>query len=145
MSESHSSSYYLPSPSHWPIVGCIALFCIMFGGINWLHHVNFGPYLFAAGFAILIFMMFGWFATVIHESRSGLYDKRVDRSYRRGMAWFIFSEVMFFSAFFCALFYVRMWAVPWLGGERGNAVNTYLIWQNFKVTWPLLQSPNTTI
>src|SRR3990167_10797512 len=117
MSESHSSSYYLPSPSHWPIVGCIALFCIMFGGINWLHHVNFGPYLFAAGFAILIFMMFGWFATVIHESRSGLYDKRVDRSYRWGMAWFIFSEVMFFATFFCALFYVRQFAVQWLGAD----------------------------
>lgn len=146
MSESHAAgSYYLPNPSYWPIVGCIALFSIMFGGINWLHHVQFGPYLFGFGFLVLIFMMFGWFATVIHESRQGLFDKQVDRSYRWGMAWFIFSEVMFFSAFFGALFYSRLYSVPWLAGVSGHQTNVYLIWQNFQDHWPVLQSPNTHI
>ena len=145
MSKLSNTSYYLPNPSAWPLIGSIALFCIMFGGINWLHHETFGPYLFATGFSILIFMMFGWFSTVIRESRSGLYDAQVDRSYRWGMAWFIFSEVMFFSAFFGALFYVRMWAVPWLAGEDGYNVNVYLIWQNFKAQWPLFQNPNNDV
>lgn len=144
MSDNHGT-YYLPSPSHWPIVGSIALFCVMFGGINWLHGENFGPYMFATGFAILFFMMFGWFSTVIRESLSGKYDKQVDYSFRWGMGWFIFSEIMFFSAFFGALFYVRIWAVPWLGGEKGYNTNVYLIWQNFKATWPLFHSPNPAI
>ena len=145
MSDSNHSGYYLPSPSHWPIVGCVALFCIMFGGINWLHEVNFGRYMFGTGVLILIFMMFGWFSTVIVESLRGDYNKQVDRSYRWGMAWFIFSEVMFFSAFFGALFYIRVWSVPWLAGAKGYDVNVYLIWQNFKDAWPLMQTPNPAV
>ena len=146
MSDNHGS-YYLPHPSHWPIIGSCALFCIMFGGISWLHGEHFGPYLFALGLFILFSMMFGWFRTVIHESRSGLYDgdHRVDHSFRWGMGWFIFSEVMFFSAFFGALFYVRMGAVPWLAGDKGYEVNAYLIWQNFKSVWPLFQTPNPAV
>ncbi len=145
MSNTKHSGYFLPTPSHWPIIGSIALFCIMFGGINWLHQVHFGPYMFASGFIILICMMFGWFSTVIFESSQGMYDKQVGRSYRWGMGWFIFSEVMFFSAFFGALFYIRMWAVPWLGGEKGYNINVYLLWQNFKAAWPLFQTPNPAL
>ncbi|MCD6047199.1 MAG: ctaE 2 [Gammaproteobacteria bacterium] len=142
MSDHHTSSYYLPSPSHWPIVGSIALFSIMFGAINWLHGVPFGHYLFALGLAILFFMMFGWFSTVVKESGRGYYDNQVDRSFRWGMSWFIFSEVMFFSAFFGALFYARVWGVPWLAGEKGYDTNVYLIWQNFKDVWPVFHNPN---
>ena len=43
-----------------------------------------------------------------------------------GMAWFIFSEVMFFAAFFGALFYVRTFSVPWLGGE-GEGISKYAL------------------
>jgi cytochrome c oxidase subunit 3 len=142
MSDHHTSSYYLPSPSYWPIIGSIALFSIMFGGINWLHGVPFGHYLFALGLAILFFMMFGWFSTVVKESGRGYYDKQVDRSFRWGMSWFIFSEIMFFSAFFGALFYARVWGVPWLAGEKGYDTNVYLIWQNFKDVWPVFHNPN---
>lgn len=144
MSETQGG-YYLPEPSYWPIVGSIGLFLLMVGAANWLHGVSFGPYLFAIGFGIIIFMMFGWFGTVIHENLSGLYDAQVDRSYRWGMAWFIFSEVMFFAAFFGALFYVREWAVPWLGGEKGFALTQYLLWPNFKATWPLLVNPDPSL
>ena len=53
-------------------------------------------------------MMFGWFGTVINEGLKGIYNEQVDRSFRQGMMWFIFSEVMFFAAFFGALFYARV-------------------------------------
>lgn len=141
----HHSGYYLPEPSHWPIVGSIGLFTLMLGAANWLHGASFGPYLFITGFAVIIFMMYGWFATVIHENLSGLYDAQVDRSFRWGMAWFIFSEVMFFAAFFGALFYVRVWAVPWLGGEKGFELTQYLLWPEFKATWPLLVNPDAAL
>ena len=82
--------YYLPEPSHWPIVGSVGLFLLLFGFANLLHG---GTWLImAAGAAVIIFMLFGWFGTVISESVSGKYNDRVDRTFRLGMGWFIFSK-----------------------------------------------------
>lgn len=138
-------SYYLPAPSYWPIIGSIALFCIMFGAANWLHAKAFGPYLFAFGICLLLFMMFGWFGTVIKETLAGLLDTpKIDRSFRWGMLWFIFSEVMFFGAFFGALFYIRFSSVPLLGGEGGGELTHLILWPNFQEAWPLLSNPDPT-
>ena len=89
-----------------------------------------------AGFATLIFMITGWFGTVIGESQSGLYNAQVDKSFRQGMFWFIFSEVMFFAAFFGALFYARNMSIPWLGGESNNFFTNLLLWEGYESTWP---------
>ena len=81
-------------------------------------------------------MIVGWFSTVVSESEKGMYDDQVDSSFRLGMIWFIFSEVMFFAAFFGALFYVRTYSLPWLGGEgAGLPTNTFL-WPEFENVWP---------
>ena len=126
--------YYLPEPSHWPIVGSVGLFLLLFGFANLLHG---GTWLImAAGAAVIIFMLFGWFGTVISESVSGKYNEQVDMSFRWSMGWFIFSEVMFFAAFFGALFYARMYAVPWLGGAGNNVMTNELLWHGFDSTWP---------
>ena len=77
-------------------------------------------------------MLFGWFGTVIRESEAGLYNKQVDGSYRWAMAWFIFSETMFFAAFFGALFYLRWHAVPDLASG-----DTSQLWPGFKGGWPV--------
>ena len=96
-----NKGYYLPSPSSWPLKGSIALICIVSGAANWMHESAFGPYLMAFGFLMLFYVIFGWFGTVIRENRKGLLENRqVDLSFRWGMCWFIFSEVMFFGAFF---------------------------------------------
>jgi cytochrome c oxidase subunit 3 len=87
-------------------------------------------------------MMFGWFGTVIRESEKGLYDAQVDKSFRWGMMWFIFSEVMFFAAFFGALYYVRQFALPWLDGAGNNAMTGQLLWPDFSADWPLMNNPN---
>jgi cytochrome c oxidase subunit 3 len=81
----------------------------------------------------IIYMMFGWFGTVIHESEGGKFNKQVDLSFRWGMSWFIFSEVMFFAAFFGALFYMRMMSVP--GLASGDTVEQ--IWPGFVAHWPI--------
>jgi cytochrome c oxidase subunit 3 len=47
------------------------------------------------------------------------------------MAWFIFSEVMFFAAFFGALFYARVITAPMLGDFDHR-----LLWPDFDATWP---------
>lgn len=136
-----ATKYYLPSPSHWPLKGSIALICTLVGAANWLHGLWFGPYLTLLGLLLLANVIYGWFGTVIHESREGLLQsQQVEHSFRMGMCWFIFSEVMFFGAFFGALFYVRLFVVPALG-EQGSISHTVL-WPNFKAVWPLLLNPN---
>lgn len=146
MSDKHNGSYYLPAPSHWPIIGSIGLFCFLVGAANWLHNHVIGPYLFLLGAFIIVFMLFGWFGTVINENEKGLLNsEQVERSFRWGMIWFIFSEVMFFGAFFGALFYARMYSVPWLGGEGSGVLTHLLLWPNFQAEWPLLQNPNPSL
>ena len=100
-----------------------------------------GVYLLYAGIAVLLYMLFGWFKNVIHESGQGLYSAQMDRSFRQGMSWFIFSEVMFFGAFFGALFYVRNFSVPWLGGE-GEKGLANMLWEGFEASWPVMSTPD---
>ena len=92
--------------------------------------------MFLPGALLLAYMFFGWFATVIGENQHGIYNAQVDRSFRMGMMWFIFSEVMFFAAFFGALFYARMLSVPWLGGEGVKVFTNFILWPQFESVWP---------
>jgi len=110
------------------------MFLMLFGFASFLHGSS--PLVMIAGAAIIIFMLFGWFGTVINESLSGKYNEQVDTSFRMGMGWFIFSEVMFFAAFFGVLFYARMWAIPWLGGSSNNVMTHELLWPAFEAVWP---------
>ena len=128
---SGSTYYYIPQPSHWPITGSCALLLMAGGAATWFNGLAIGPWLLAAGFALLVVMMFGWFGKVIDESERRLYNKKVDLSFRWGMSWFIFSEVMFFAAFFGALFYTRAIAVPDLGTTESK-----LLWPDFSPGWP---------
>ena len=126
--------YYLPQPSYWPIVGSVGLFLTLGGFAHYLHKGS--PMVMMAGGVVLLVMVFGWFGTVIRESQGGKYNDQVDMSFRLGMGWFIFSEVMFFAAFFGALFYVRMYAVPWLGGGGNKGMTPDLLWHGFEAMWP---------
>ena len=128
--------YYVPQGSHWPIVGTAGLLFLMVGVSVWLNGGTTGFWVMLAGFAIVIFMLVGWFGEVIGESESGRYNTQVGMSFRMGMFWFIFSEVMFFSAFFGALFYARNMAIPWLGGESNNFFTNLMLWEGFESTWP---------
>ncbi len=128
--------YYVPHGSHWPVVGSVGLLFMMVGVSSWLNGAGPGFYVMLTGVAVIVFMITGWFAEVIGESQRGLYNEQVDRSFRQGMFWFIFSEVMFFAAFFGALFYARNMSIPWLGGASNNFFTNLLLWQGFESTWP---------
>ena len=130
-----SSHYYIPHDSPWPIRGSIALFAIMLGAIGYLNDWA-GAWTFLPGAVLLAYMFFGWFSTVIDENQHGIYNLQVDRSFRMGMMWFIFSEVMFFAAFFGALFYARMLSVPWLGGQGVKVFTNFILWPQFEGIWP---------
>jgi cytochrome c oxidase subunit 3 len=130
------ATYYVPHGSHWPIVGSFGLLFTVGGAALWLNEWDGGRFIMFGGIALLLVMMFGWFGTVIRESLKGFYNKQVDTSFRMGMMWFIFSEVMFFAAFFGALFYARALSVPWLGGEGHGALTNFYLWPNFSPAWP---------
>src|SRR5499425_198716 len=130
-----SHSYYIPHGSPWPIRASVALFAMMLGAVGYLNDWA-GGWAFLPGAVLLAYMFFGWFSTVIGENQHGTFNMQVDRSFRMGMMWFIFSEVMFFGAFFGALFYARVLAVPWLGGEGVKVFTNYILWPHFEPAWP---------
>jgi cytochrome c oxidase subunit 3 len=132
MAQAHTQPwYYLPEPTRWPIFGSCALFLMAIGAVLWINGGAVGPWVVLAGALVLVYMLFGWFGQVIGESEGGMYSKRVDLSFRWGMSWFIFSEVMFFAAFFGVLFYARELSVPWLG-----EIEQKLLWPDFQAVWP---------
>ena len=138
-----SDKYYVPHGTNWPIIGSIGLFILFIGLGNLLHGANTsGTAVMLGGLAVILYMVYGWFAQVVDESIQGKYNAQVDRSFRMGMAWFIFSEVFFFIAFFGALFYARIFSIPWLGGAGAGGEFSSLIWPNFQATWPLLTTPD---
>jgi cytochrome c oxidase subunit III len=134
MADTHagaSSHYFIPEPSRWPMVGSIAMVFTMFGAAMVVNRNPVGWIGQAIGLATLVYMMFGWFGTVSAESERGSYNRDVDVSFRWGMSWFIFSEVMFFASFFGALFYTRMITAPMLGDFDHR-----LLWPDFAGGWP---------
>lgn len=132
MSLAQTDKYFLPQPSLWPIVGSLALFIMIVGGVMTMRGIEHGGWVLIAGVAVMLFMMAGWFREVIRDSEAGRFNKQVDSSFRWSMSWFIFSEVMFFAAFFGALFYTRVISVPWLG--EGDTMQQ--LWPTFKAMWP---------
>jgi len=124
--------YYVPQPVPWPVIGSISLWLMVLGGVMVMNDVGGGWISVAAGFMVLLYMMFRWFGDVIRESESGKYARWEDVSFRWGMSFFIFSEVMFFAAFFGALFYIRVLSVPDLASLEHND----LLWPGFGPQWP---------
>ena len=148
---SDTPRYYVPHSSVWPIVGSVALFITAYGAANFIQQStdkvttatgSSGALIFFVGLAAIAFMMFGWFGTVIRESLKGLVSDQLDRTYRQAMFWFIVSEVMFFAAFFGALFYARIISVPWLAGAGSNLATHLFLWPDFADTWPLFRTPS---
>ena len=131
----NTKSYYLPGPSFWPLIASIALFLLAGGFSMVLNKIALGKPLMIAGGLTLAYLLFGWFSEVVRESVSKFYNKQVDKSFRWGMGWFIFSEVMFFFGFFGALFYARNVSLPWLADTHG-LTGTQMLWQNFTAAWP---------
>lgn len=133
--------YYVPTGSYWPILGSVGMAALLGGFASSLHGSGMGTGVMVLGFAIIIFMVFGWMGQVVDESEAKIYNLQVDMSFRMGMGWFIFSEVMFFTAFFGALFYARNFSVPWLGGAGNNVFTPILYPEAFKSVWPLINMP----
>lgn len=134
-SATHSGSaapyYFVPPPSAWPVLTSIGMLMLVFGGAQWINGVSWGRWLVLGGFVWWAVILFRWFGQAIGESEGGLYSPRIDVSFRWSMSWFIFSEVMFFGAFFGALFWSRTYSIPVLGN-----LDHAILWPDFKAIWP---------
>ena len=134
MSNSHSGAtpyYYVPHESRHPAMAALGLFFVILGAGQWVNGADWGKYSLLFGLVFWLWVLYNWFGEAIHESESGLYGHKVDLSFRWSMSWFIFSEVMFFGAFFSALWWMRTHSVP----ELGN-LNNAILWPDFKAAWP---------
>ena len=131
VAHSGTSHYFVPAPSAYPVMASIGLFFVILGASQWINGAGWGAYSLLVGMALWLGTLFVWFGAAIRESEGGLYGHKIDLSFRWSMSWFIFSEVMFFGAFFTALWWARSHSVPALG-DLENA----LLWPDFKAVWP---------
>jgi cytochrome c oxidase subunit 3 len=125
--------YFVPQPSRHPFMASLALFFVILGASQWINGADWGRYSLTFGMLFLFFVLFQWFGEAVHESETGQYGRKIDLSFRWSMSWFIFSEVMFFGAFFSALWWARSHSVPALG-----SLDNALLWPGFKAVWPSL-------
>src|SRR3954466_326262 len=130
--------YFVPHPSRHPALASLGLFFVILGASQWINGHGWGAYSLALGMLWLFWVLFQWFRDSIRESEGGQYGHKVDLSFRWSMSWFIFSEVMFFGAFFTALWWMRSHSVPALGG-----LDNALLWPDFKAVWPSM-APGAT-
>jgi cytochrome c oxidase subunit III len=130
------SRYFVPEPSYYPFALTAGLFALVVGVWGYLENKQIGILPVLLGLAVAVPIIYRWFLKVSHESEGGFYGPQVDRTFRWGMSFFIFSEVMFFGAFFGALFYSRGLVLPWLGGEGTKISTNLLLWPGFENEWP---------
>jgi len=143
---SSEGNYYVPEQSKLPIFASLGLFLTVFGAANWLNGNDIGPTSLFVGGLLFAFVLWTWFSTVIKENRAGMNSDQLKRSYVWGMGWFIFSEVMFFAAFFGALYYIRNFSMPWLAGEGDRAIETStILWPGFENVWPVMTTPDMAV
>jgi cytochrome c oxidase subunit III len=123
--------YFVPNPSRHPALAALGLFFVILGAGQWINGADWGKYSLMAGMVIWLGVLFQWFSQAVSESEGGQYGHKIDLSFRWSMSWFIFSEVMFFGAFFTALWWARMHSVPELG-----SLESAILWPDFKAVWP---------
>jgi cytochrome c oxidase subunit 3 len=129
---STNTAYYIPHKATWPVIGTVGLMTMLAGFANYLNGSSIGPTLMVIGLLVFIARLIGWFTLQAKESESGMYNHEVGISYRHGMMWFIFSEIVFFAVFFGTLWYTRNLSVPWLG----EGATKELLWPAFETAWP---------
>ncbi len=134
---STSDAYYIPNKAVWPVIGTAGLLIMFIGFANYLNGNSSGSTIMIFGLMVFIVMLAGWFTLQASESESGMYNHSVGISYRMGMMWFIFSEIMFFAVFFGTLWFTRNLSVDWLGGiGDGPGRSSNMLWPDFKAVWP---------
>jgi cytochrome c oxidase subunit III len=121
MAHAKNHDYHILPPSIWPLIAAVGAFTMLFGGVLGMHWQDptpevttfmegFWGYKFAVvGLLIILYVMYAWWAEVVHESQTGDHTPVVSIGLRYGFIMFIMSEVMFFAAWFWTFFKHRMY------------------------------------
>ncbi len=128
----HKGHYFVPAGSHYSTHLSGGIFLLALGLILKVNGTPAGVWSMYTGAALIVYVLFGWFGEIVAENVGGLYTLWEDRSFRIGMVWFIFSEVMFFACFFGTLWYARQIVLPELAGYE----STLTPYQGFTGVWP---------
>jgi len=147
------AKYHVPEKSKLAVCATIGLILSIFGAASIMNDMTFGDpgkatsswTIFLLGLFFFVATLFNWFRITIKENIAGMNSAQLKKSYVLGMFWFIFSEVMFFFAFFGALFYIRVLVGPWLAGEGEGGRMNGLLWEGFTFSWPLMQTPQEAV
>ena len=137
---SAEGTYYVPEQSKLPIFASVGMGVMAYGIASWMNGGS--ATIFMIGALLMAFVLWTWFSIVIRENIEGKNSAQLKRSYVWGMGWFIFSEVMFFAAFFGALFYIRQISLAELGGD---GTTNSILWEGFKDSWPLMVTPDMAV
>jgi cytochrome c oxidase subunit 3 len=133
--------------SYLPLQVSMALLLVALGVVGLLHASDTAWIYLGLGLFALVVTIIKWFSVIIHDAKTILNGNATfDDAMRNGMIWFIFTEVMFFAGLFGVLFYIRLWALPQLGGMVESKIMTHtLLWPRFEAAWPLISSPDQTV
>ncbi|MEM1345274.1 MAG: cytochrome c oxidase subunit 3 [Pseudomonadota bacterium] len=102
MAHEKNHDYHIIEPSLWPFLASVGAFLLLTGSVLFFHDVT--PWVMAAGFAVVLYSMYVWFADMVRESRAGDHTPVVAIGLRMGFILFVISEVMFFVAWFWSFF-----------------------------------------
>ena len=102
MAHTKDHDYHILPPSIWPFLGAVGAFVMLFGAVLWMHGSM--PFIFLAGFVLVLYVMWCWWGDTIVENLAGDHTPVVQIGLRYGFIFFIMSEVMFFAAWFWAFF-----------------------------------------
>ncbi|MCX7338115.1 MAG: cytochrome c oxidase subunit 3 [Alphaproteobacteria bacterium] len=113
MPEKHP--FHLVDPSPWPFVAALSILVLGIGAVLSMHKIDHG--VFVLGVALLVATFVGWWRDVLMESNtSGAHTQAVQNGLKIGMGLFIFTEVMFFGAFFWGYFHIALDPGDVIGG-----------------------------
>ncbi len=124
MAQDKNHDFHILPPSIWPFMGGLGAFTMLFGTVLYLH--DNGPWVALIGLAMVLYVMFSWWADVITESRVGDHTPVVQLGLRYGMIMFIASEVMFFAAWFWSFFKHALY--PMQGDWPPEGIETFDPW-----------------
>lgn len=144
MADDVKHDYHLVNPSPWPLLGSLSVLVLAIGAVIYMSGL-FGlpegsPWVMLIGFAMVLWVMLGWWREVIKEGRTGDHTPVVEIGLKYGMILFIASEVMFFGAWFWSFFEFAIFHAARVGATFDAAspvwegLNAFAEWPPIGVT-----------
>jgi len=101
--------FHIVDASPWPFFATLGVLATTMGLVLYMHGYEGGEYVLSGGLLTVCFILYAWFRDVSREGTyQGHHTNAVQKGLKVGMLLFIFTEVMFFSAFFWGYFHASL-------------------------------------